>query len=193
MPAVAHGEQLLRDQPGDNQLHEEVPPPAHAALPTRPRHSGKPQSLTRIAAQFIAVHGARPISSVSARIGGGHGAYVSAPGVDHAAHVVASNGLLGRSVERSCRVRIVRRGRQAVFGRQTVCSITRQAFANLQRLLVGGEMLQAGVKPFDTPTRTNAVPLPSQDGRAVGPTRCNRPRRSSFSVLPLLPIANVKR
>ena len=74
-----------------------------------------------------------------------------------------------------------------------MCSITRQAFANLQRLLVGGAMRQAGVKPFDTPTRTNALPLPSQDGRAVGPTRFNRPRRSSFSVLPLLPIANVKR
>ena len=40
-------------------------------LPSGPdhAHSGKPQSLARIAAQFTAVHGARPISSVSARIG----------------------------------------------------------------------------------------------------------------------------
>jgi hypothetical protein len=46
---------------------------------------------------------------------------------------------------------------------------------------------------LDTPTKTNAAPLPRQDGRAVGLTRCNSPRRSSFSVLPLLPITNVKR
>src|ERR1700752_390217 len=59
------------------------------------RHVGKPQSLRRIAARFAPVHGARPISTVGASIGGAHGAHVPAPGVDRAAHVVASEGLLG--------------------------------------------------------------------------------------------------
>lgn len=79
MPAVAHGDHLVGYRPGDNQLHEEVLPRMPVALPTRPRHRGNPQSLRRIAAGSTRVHGARPMSSASVRIGGGHRAHVPSP------------------------------------------------------------------------------------------------------------------
>jgi hypothetical protein len=113
MPAVAHGEQLRSSLATINSTKKFrcpiplLPDPDNGIVENR-RASGELPHDCPSPRGATYVFGRR-------RTGGGHGAHVPAPGADHAAHVVASEGFLGRSVKRSCRVRIIRRGRQAVF------------------------------------------------------------------------------